>query len=156
MALNTRTILHPSWVSHNKNIEAGMRLADIEIFDLKGSEATYDAATNTWTGAREVLWTGKARIQSVRNSVTRQSSINATNAQQFEVHIPADGNTLEGSEGQMPDLRPNHQIFVNSAPYDPTLENYIFVITGTLSSSNPWGKMLQCEVDQEVRRDTSS
>lgn len=156
MALNTRTILHPKWITHNSAVESGFRVAEIEIFDPKGSDATYDATTNTWSSAREILWTGKARIQAVRNTVNRQNSFNATDAQPFEVHIDMRGNTLSGSEGDMPDIRPNHNIFVTSSPYDATLENYIFVITGSLSTSNPWGKMLQCEVDQEVLRDTSS
>lgn len=156
MALNTRSAIHPKWLTHNVTVENGFRLAEIEIFDPKGSDATYNATNNTWSSAREVFWTGKARIQTVRNTVTRQNSINATDAQPFEVHIDMRGNTLEGHEGELPDIRPNHNIFVTSSPYDASLENYIFVVTGSLSTSNPWGKMIQCEVDQEVRRAAAS
>lgn len=156
MALNSRPVIHPNWFTHNVPVEDGMRLAEIEIFNPKASAASYNAATNTWTSAREVIWTGKARIQAVRNTVTRQNAVNASSAQPFEVHIDMRGNTLEGAEGTMPDIRPNHQIFVTSSPYDETLENYIFVITGAISTSNPWGKALQCEVDQEAVRATSS
>lgn len=155
MAINSRPAVHPKWFTHNVPVENSFQLATIEIFDPNGSDATYDAANNTWTSARTVLWTGKARIQVSRNAVGSSAMTNPTSVQMFEVHIDLRGNTLDGAVGTMPDIRPNHQIFVTSSPYDNALEKYIFTVTGALNSSNPWGKMLQCEVDQEVKRVTS-
>lgn len=156
MALNTRSAIHPKWLTHNNAVASDFMLADIEVFDPKASDSTYNPTTNEWTSARSVLWTGKARIQAVRKTVMRDVESNPTGFQLFEVHIDMRGNTLEGSENEMPDIRPNHQLFVTSSPYDESLEGYIFIILGTLSTSNPWGKMLQCEVDQEVKRVTES
>jgi hypothetical protein len=130
-------------------------LATIEIFDPEINDGTYNAATNTFSSSRTVLWTGKARIQAVRSSSARANQMNPTSIQELEVHIDMRGNPLEGSEGTMPDIRPQHQIFITSSPYDETLENYILTVRSALTTSNPWGKMLHCEVDQEVKRVSS-
>jgi hypothetical protein len=127
-------------------------LATIEIYDPEIADGTYNAATNTFSSARTVLWQGKARLQAVGSSTNQANNNNPTNVQEFEVHIDMRGNTLSGSEGTMPDIRPNHQIFVTDSPYDETLENYILTVLRSISTSNPWGKMLLCEVDLEAKR----
>lgn len=156
MALNTRPIIHPNFFEHNRQIDRDMMLATIEIFDPNASDSTYDAENNSWTSARDILWTGKARVQSSKAGTNRTSVLNPTSVQEVEVHIDFAGNTLAGYEGVMPDIRPGHQIFITSSPYDETLENYILVVRGSVNSSNPWHKMLQCEIDQEVKRVVSS
>ena len=152
MALNSRPAIHPKWLTHNNNVESSFHLATIEIYDPDIAEGTYDALTNTFTSARTVLWTGKARIQAVRSSMLRSADNNPTNIQELEVHIDMRGNTLAGSEYTMPDIRPNYQIFVTDSPYDETFENYILTVRSSISTSNPWGKMLLCEVDLEANR----
>ena len=150
MALNSRPAIHPKWLTHNNNVESSFHLATIEIYDPEINDGSYNAATNTFTSSRTVLWTGKARIQAVRSSILKQNDNNPTNSQELEVHLDMRGNTLAGSEGEMPDIRPNYQIFVTSSPYDETLENYILTVRSSISTSNPWGKMLLCEVDLEA------
>lgn len=152
MALNTRPAIHPKWLTHNNNVESSFHLATIEIYDPEINDGSYNALTNTFTSARTVLWQGKARIQAVRSSTRQANDNNPTNLQELEVHIDMRGNTLAGSEGTMPDIRPNHQIFVTDSPYDETLENYILTVRSSISTSNPWGKMLLCEVDLEAKR----
>lgn len=152
MALNTRPAIHPKWLTHNNNVESSFHLATIEIYDPEINDGSYNAATNTFTSARTVLWQGKARIQAVRSSTRQANDNNPTNLQELEVHIDMRGNTLDGEEGTMPDIRPNHQIFVTDSPYDETLENYILTVRSSISTSNPWGKMLLCEVDLEAKR----
>ncbi len=144
MALNTRSFIDPRWLIHNKPvIEAGM-LATIEVFNPKVNQGVYDAATNTWTSSREVLWTGKARVQPVRNAALRANMNNPTSIQEVEIHIPIDA----------PDIRPNYQVFITDAPYDPSLEGYIVTVRGSVNSSNPWHKVVRGEIDQEVERAT--
>ena len=152
MALNTRSVIHPKFFEHNRQIDKDFMLATIEIFDPNASDSTYNAATNTWTSARDVLWTGKARVQNSKVPVNVSSPVNPTEVGTVEVHIDFEGNTLAGSEGVMPDIRPGHQIFVTSSPYDETLENYILTVRSSLNSSNPWHRMIYCEVNQEVKR----
>jgi len=150
LALKTRPAIHPKWLTHNNNVESSFHLATIEIYDPEINDGSYNAATNTFTSSRTVLWTGKARIQAVRSSILKQNDNNPTNSQELEIHLDMRGNTLAGSEGEMPDIRPNYQIFVTSSPYDETLENYILTVRSSISTSNPWGKMLLCEVDLEA------
>lgn len=152
MALNTRPAIHPKWLTHNNNVESSFHLATIEIYNPEIADGSYNAATNTFSSARTVLWQGKARLQAVRSSTRQANDNNPTNLQELEVHIDMRGNTLSGSEGTMPDIRPNHQIFVTDSPYDETLENYILTVRSSISTSNPWGKMLLCEVDLEAKR----
>lgn len=152
MALNTRSVIHPKFFEHNRQIDKDFMLATIEIFDPNATDSTYDAATNSWTSARDILWTGKARIQPSKDATNKQFSLNPTTVQEVEVHIDFEGNTLAGYEGTMPDIRPGHQIFVTSSPYDDILENFILVVRSAMNSSNPWHRAILCEVDQEVER----
>lgn len=156
MALNTRSIIHPKFFEHNRQIDRDLMLADVEIFDPNAVDSTYNAATNSWTSQRDIVWTGKARLQPVRTASNRANTLNPTSIQELEVHIDFSGNTLAGFVGVMPDVRPGFQIFVTASPCDTTLQNYILVVRGSVNSSNPWHKMLYCEVDQEVKRVPSS
>jgi hypothetical protein len=144
MALNTRGSLDPRWLTHNRAILEGGMLATIEVFNPGIGGSTYDAATNTWTSARTVLWTGKARVQPVRNAALRANMANPTSIQEVEIHIPLAADT--------PDIRPNDQIFIVDSPYDSSLQHYIVTVRGSVSSSNPWHKIVRCEIDQEVKR----
>lgn len=144
MALNTRGTIDPRWVTHNRAAVESAMLATIEIFDPNVGTSTYNAATNSWTSSRTVLWTGKARIQPVRNAALRANMGNPTSIQEVEVHIPLDEDT--------PDVRPNYQIFVVSSPFDTSLEKYIITVRGSVNSTNPWHKIVRGEIDQEVER----
>lgn len=155
MALNTRPAIHPKWLTHNNNVESSFHLLTIEIFDPNVEGGTYDAATNTWTSSRSVLWTGKARLQAVRSASNRQNKMNPTSIQEVEVHIDMRGNTLEGAEYTMPEIRPSYQIFITDSPYDETLESYILTVRSSVTTSNPWGRMLLCEIDEEAKRNVS-
>lgn len=152
MALNSRGILDPRWLTHNRPVNTGFLTTTIEIFNPSISEATYNATSNTWTGERDILWTGKARIQPNSKPSDRNGKINPTSVQEVEVHIDFTGNTLTGSVGVMPDIRPNHQIFVTDSPADVALESFIYNVRSVVNSSTPWHRVLICEVDQEVAR----
>lgn len=141
-----------AWLTHNLGIQASFFTTTVEIFNPSISEATYDASSNTWTGSREIVWTGKARLQTVNKPSDRALRTNPTSVQEVEVHIDFKGNTLAGSIGVMPDIRPNYQIFVTSSPTDPLLQNFIYNVRSVINSSNPWHRVLLCEVDQEAKR----
>lgn len=153
MALNSRTILDPRWATHNRGVQSSLFTTSIEIFDPNISEAVYNATSNTWSGEREIIWTGKARIQPVSKSADKNGKMNLTSVQEVEVHIDLKGNTLAGSIGVMPDIRPNAQIFVTESSLDATLTKFVYNVRSVLNSSHPWHRVLVCEVDQEVRHD---
>jgi hypothetical protein len=70
--------------------------------------------------------------------------------QNVKIQISKGRNTLSGSSGVIPDIRSNYQIRVTSAPYDSTLEKFVFVVTSVLNSSNAWERTMLCKVDIEL------
>lgn len=152
MALNTRGSVDPRWLYHNNNVGRALQLAEVEIFSRSNSERTYNAETNTWSGEAKTLYTGRARIQQT-TSITETSvsmEYNPTTIQTVRITIPNGRNTLEGSNGAIPDIRPNDKIRVTSAPYNTNLERFMFVVSGVLNSSNAWEKVLLCKADIEI------
>ena len=143
MALNSRASVDPRWFSHNLATEAGFNLAEIEIFDSNISDSVYDASTNTWTGSRTVLWSGKARIQPIRKPTNTSSQTNPTQASMVEVHFNHLG---------VIDFIAGSQVFVTKAPYNVSLENMILTVLSSTNSSNTWNRTLVCQIDEEVRR----
>lgn len=159
MALNSRPIIHPDWLTHNRGPDKSLMLVELEIFDPNSSTSTYDAETNSWTSDRQVVFTGKGRIQPVRTASNRSNMTNPTSIQEVQVHIDFAGNTLEGYQelgGLVPDIRPGYQIFVTDSPYDRELETYILNVRASVNSSNPWHRVIYCEIDQEVLRVTGT
>lgn len=156
MALNTRPAVDPRWSFYNSGIEKALRLATVEIYNPDSAQSEYDAATNTWSGTTTLLWVGKARIQP-RASTARLgtagnviTSIDPGASQIVEVHIGLRENQLEGSDGEMPNIRPGHRMLVTASPLDEQLKNFEFVIRSVINSSNPWHRALLCEVNQEL------
>lgn len=143
MALNSRSTIDSRWLSHNLKVEAGFNTAEIEIFDSNVSDATYNATTNTWTGSRTTIWSGKARIQPVTKSTNRSGTMNPTSVTEVEVHFNYPGDV---------DILPGHQIFVAESPYNTPLTNMILTVRSAVNSSNAWNRVLLCEIDEEVRR----
>lgn len=143
MALNSRSAIHPKWVSHNRPTAESFFLCSVEIFDNQITESVYNATANTWSSDRNIIWSGDARIQPVNKGSKSVSGMNATTLQEVEVHLPAIGTV---------DIKPNHQIFVTEAVYSSQLQTLIFTVKDVVNSSNAWGRTLVCVVDQEVRR----
>jgi hypothetical protein len=75
---------------------------------------------------------------------------NPTTIQNVRVILPYGKNALEGSEGVVPDIRPNDRIRVTASPYNANLEKFIYVVIGVLNSSNAWERTLLCRVDTEL------
>jgi len=143
MALNSRAAVSPKWFSHNLPVEQGFNLAQIEIFDSNISDSVYNPTTNSWTGSRTVLWTGRARIQPIRKPSNADSESNPSQVSMVEVHFnhPGDLDVIAGS-----------QIFVTKAPYNTSLEKMILTVLSSTNSSNAWNRVLVCQIDEEVRR----
>ena len=156
MALNSRSSIDPRWFTHNRRIEQSLELCSIEIYNPASANSTYDPDTNTWSESSVLLWTGKARIQPRSSTVrlgnmgTVYTAVDPGASQIMEVHIGLKENQLAGSAGAMPDLRPGHRMLVKTSPIDTSLLNFEFVLRSVLNSSNPWHRVLLCEVNQEL------
>lgn len=156
MALNSRSAIDPRWYTHNRSIERALELCSVEIYNPSSADSVYDAESNTWSNSTILLWTGKARIQPRSSTVrlgsagTVMTAIDPGASQIMEVHIGLKENQLAGSNGDMPDLRPGHRMLVTASPIDPSLLNFEFVLRSVINSSNPWHRVLLCEVNQEL------
>lgn len=142
MALNSRSSIDPRWTTHNAGIVESLMLAQVEIYDAEFSERTYDATTNVWSGTATTLYTGKARIQPLTGASDAPSEYDPTVLQSVRVQIPLTDST--------PDIRPSHRLKVTSAPENPALEDFVYIVMGVLNSSNAWERTLMCRVDTEL------
>ena len=150
MALNSRSAIHPKWATHNRPVGYGLMLASVQIYNPASSSQEYDAETNTWTGSTTPLYEGKARIQPVNAVNEVNDSYNPTFIKTVRVQIAYNKNILEEGINPMPDIRPNDRMLVTDAPYNTTLEKFIYVVTDVLNSSNSWERTLLCRVDTEL------
>jgi len=150
MALNSRGAVDPRWLTHNQSVGYGLQLATVTVYNPSSEDKTYDAATNTWSGSNTDLYTGPARIQPETINTDSTQQFNPTTLQNVRVILPYSKNTVEGSNGVLPDIRPNDKIRVTSSPYNLTLEKFIYVVIGVLNSSNSWERTLLCRVDIEL------
>lgn len=150
MALNTRGAVDPRWLTHNRPVEYALQLATVRVYNPASGEQVYDPATNTFTGTATDLYMGPARIQPTSPPAETGQEYNPTSLQTVRVVLPLNKNTLEGSDGVVPDIRPNDKLVVTASPYNAQLENFVYVVIGVLNSSNAWERSLVCRVDMEL------
>lgn len=150
MALNIRGILDPRWLGHHRSVSAGLQICDISIYNENLGGRTYNATTNAWTNTDTKIWSGKARIQAKTTASDRMIKVNPTSVREVQFQISFNKNTLAGSNGIMPDLRPGNYIIVNNSPYDSSLQKFSYIIKSVINSSNPWQRTILTEVDMEV------
>ena len=150
MALNSRGAVDPRWLTHNQSVGYALQLATVDIYNPASGDQEYDAESNTWTGTTTPLYTGPARIQPVASVTETTLEYNPTTIQNVRVILPYGKNTLEDSDGVVPDIRPNDRLRVIASPYNTNLEKFIYVVIGVLNSSNAWERTLLCRVDTEL------
>jgi len=150
LALNTRGSVDPRWLTHNSGVSRALELADVEIYNATPGNQEYDATTGTWSTNVTTLFTGRARIQPVNAINESNDTYNPTFLKTVRVQLSYNSNTVTGSTGQMPDIRPNDKMRVTSSPYNESLTKFIYVVTDVLNSSNSWERTLLCKVDIEL------
>lgn len=150
MALNSRGSIDPRWVSHNRAVGYALQLASVDVFNQSSTSKEYDPVTNTWSGTNVSLYSGPARIQPVNTVSETVDNYNPTFLKTVRVVIPYGKNTVAGSDGVVPDIRPNDRMTVSSSPHNETLEKFIYTVTDVLNSSNAWERTLLCRVDTEL------
>jgi hypothetical protein len=150
LALNSRSSIDPRWLTHNRSVGYGLQLAQVEVYNPDSTGQTYDPVTNTWTGDKLISYTGPARVQQIGNAGDAGDTYNPTLFQNVRVEIPFGKNTLTGSNGVVPDIRPNDRLVVTSSPYNDVLTKFVFSVVGVINSSNAWERTLLCRVDTEL------
>jgi hypothetical protein len=105
--------------------------------------------TNFDTGERTVLvtplWSGYARIQPIRNSVSTWRATNPTTTRivqfwpdKFPVELEID-------------LKPGLRIAVEEGGNDPWLTSYQYTVVGAINSTQAWQRTIDTQVDLENR-----
>jgi hypothetical protein len=116
--------------------------AEIEIIDPKINTGAYDRATNTVTGRTpEVLWTGKARIQTARwpnVATTRQEAVSLRTT---VFHIPLDAD-IEPTL-----IREGLRVRVTNGGTAEAFTAGLYVITTTVNSSFAWDRRIETMLD---------
>lgn len=152
MALRNQNTIHPKWAYHNRDVARSLSLATVQIYNPSSGEKVYDEEENTWTGDDVILYTGPARIQAPGSQQDILTNFNPTLVQQVKIFIPYNKNTLEDSDGIVPNISTGDKVVVTGSPYDASLEGFIFTVINSLTSSNPWEKTLFCRTDVELDR----
>jgi hypothetical protein len=138
---NARTLFSPAWQEALRGAPESAMDATVLIFANNANEV-YDPDTDTWTNVVTTLYSGKARVQPMRNVNNVNQIGNATTVQAVLVSIPVNTETLN--------LRPGHRLNVLTSRLNPSLLTFQFVLTDIMDSSNPIERTLMFTVDQET------
>lgn len=117
--------------------------ATIEIVAPHIDEGTFNRATNTKTRpARDVLWTGPARIQAVRWPNVATARQEAVSTRTVVFHIPPDEDLDPGL------IVEGYRVHVTDGGLSPQFEHGLFVITATTNTSYAWDRRIETTMDQ--------
>jgi hypothetical protein len=116
--------------------------ATIEIVDPNLGNQEWDPITNEYSGNSEsVLWSGKARVQPLRQSRGSTPNLNVMQGgiESIRVQVPYDAN--------LPLIRKGLQIKVLDGGEDEVLTSVQFIVRSAVNSSYGWNRTIECDVD---------
>lgn len=118
--------------------------AEVEIFDPNLRSKQWDEWTNESIVEPIVIWTGKARVQPIRNSDIKTPDIGfaTQNIRKVRLQIPLD-NARDY-------IRPGFQVKILNGALFPDLENLNLVVVNALNSTYAWLATVDCEVNAKV------
>lgn len=117
--------------------------ATIQIFDPHIEGGAFNRATNTKTrSARDVLWSGSARIQAVRWPNVATTRQEAVSLRTVIFHIPLDSDLDPGL------IVEGFRVHVTDGGMMPEFEHGLFVITATTNNSYAWDRRIETVMDQ--------
>lgn len=138
---HSKDLFSQAWVDSLRGAPESAMDASVRLY-WPSTEMVYDEETNDYTsGPDEVLYEGKARVQPLRTASRVESPGNDTTVQGVLVSIPIATRTV--------DFRAQMSGRVLSAPLNPSLVGYAYVLREIMDSSNPIEKTLIFVVDQE-------
>lgn len=116
----------------------------IHVIDPSTITSTLNVDTGVMTVSAYPVWSGYARIQPIRNSVTTWRATNPTSTRivQFWVDFP---------DRQVIDFKPGLRIAVERGGNDPWLTEYQYTVVGALNSTQAWQRTVDTQVDLENR-----
>lgn len=138
-------IFSPAWVEALAPVPKSGMTADIMIYYCE-APTTYDSVTGKYVYSREsveTIYEGKARVQPLRMARNVPNNAGDTLVQAVRFQI-GDMSVV---------LRPEYRVRVVSAPLNPSLEKFEYIIQGLMNSSNPFELTFETQVDTEVQLD---
>lgn len=120
----------------------------VHVIDPTDITTSLNMAAGTQTVTVSPAWSGWARVQPLRNTVSaaRASNPTTTRVVQFWVDDP---------ETVTFDFKPGLRLVVDGNVdgdnNDPELSRYLYVIVGALNSSQAWQRTIDTQVDLENR-----
>ena len=114
--------------------------AEVEIIDPNLRDQTWDMATNEFTNEpKAVVWSGKARVQPIRQASMPELNVLQGGVQGVRVQVPYDPS--------LPLIRKGLQLRVTDGGQDAVLETLVFVVRSAINSSYGWNRTIECDVD---------
>lgn len=110
----------------------------------RAERGPYNPETNDYPLTYVFDITTKMRVQPLRSATPRIVPNNTTDVQTVLFSVPV--NNL-GSV----DLRTGDQVRVTSAPLNPILMNYTYIVFEIMDSSNPLERTFLCRMDEEEK-----
>lgn len=126
---SNRKFFTGTWIDRLKGIPERSMTATVRFTDPKTQSAVLDNVP--------------ARIQPLRSAVPKENLANDTRTQVILVSIPID-------IGRNLDLRPRHRAVVLECELLPVLENFLYVVSEIMDSSNSIERTFQFTVDLEA------
>lgn len=122
--------------------------AEVQIVDPNLEDLDWNPVTNTYSGNPEiVLWSGKARIQPVREASTPDLGIMEGSIHSIRVQVPYDET--------LPLIRKGLQVRVTNGGEDAVLEELEFTVRSAINSSYGWNRTIECDVSVKSVADGS-
>jgi hypothetical protein len=139
--VNNRSSLDPRWVTQTGlKPSSGFMVVTLQVVrkDQTSSIPTYDQSTRTWSGGNyTTIWTGKARLQPTSFDRPELVGQDQTYRETIRIQIPAVGTNINVDD----------RIVVVESPYDHSLENYSYTVTGLIGTSTMWGTTITANAD---------
>ena len=119
----------------------------IAIVDPTQKTTVEDAVTGVVSSVTITpLWTGYSRVKPQRSDILVKKAVDSTTQKDVQFWP----NDWVGDR-TLPALRPGLEIVVMSCPNDTELEQYKYLVTGSLTSSRGWNRLIDAVVNNESR-----
>ena len=123
-----------------RSIVARWYNAEIRIIDSNTRDQTWNMQTNTFTNSpASILYTGKARIQPIREARTPDLGVTQGGIQSIRVQVPYDAT--------LPLIRKGLQVEVINPGEDVVLQSLWFTVRSAINSSYGWNRTIECDAD---------
>lgn len=120
----------------------------VHLIDPTQTTVVRDWETGTSIVTPMIAWSGWARVQPIRNTVSTWRATNPTTTRVIQFWV-------EDPETLRQDYRPGLRFAVDPAVEinDPGLYEYLYVVLGGLNSTQAWQRTIDTQADLENRPD---